>query len=218
MTRIQRPQEQTGIIPYEQRLDEDFNWALLEGSMHFDKANAVHTTLRRIARKLDEIGIPYAVAGGMAAFYHGYRRFTEDVDIIVTQDGLRIIHENLEGRGYLPPFRGSKHLRDTESGVRVEFLISGTYPGDGKPKPVAFPDPASASVVIDGIRFLAVERLVELKIVSGSMPGRRRDWGDVQELIRTLGLARELAQKLDRSVQDAYQMLWDEVQQTPEPP
>ena len=107
--------------------------------MHFEKERAVHKALRRITRRLDESGIPYAVAGGMALFFHGYRRFTEDVDILVTREGLQTIHAELEGRGYLPPFTGSKNLRDAEFGVRIEFLVAGEYPGDGKPKPVAFP-------------------------------------------------------------------------------
>ena len=59
-------------------------------------------------------------------------------DILVNREGLATIHEQLEGRGYLPPFTGSKHLRDTELGVKVEFLVSGGYPGDGQPKPVAW--------------------------------------------------------------------------------
>ena len=44
---------------------------------------------------------------------------------------------------------------------------SGGFPGDGKPKPVAFPDPAGASVDIGGIRYLSLEKLVELKLASG---------------------------------------------------
>src|SRR6185437_12999138 len=111
--------------------------------------------------------IPYAVAGAMAFFGHGFRRFTEDVDILVTREGLRTIHDRLEGLGYVPPFTGSKNLRDTERGVRIEFLVAGEYPGDGKPKPVAFPDPAGAGVEIDGIRYLRLPTLVELKIASG---------------------------------------------------
>ncbi len=113
------------VIPYEQRLKRDFNWALREGSMHFEEESAVQKTLRRIVKRLDELGVPYAVVGGLALFFHGYRRFTEDVDILVTKDDLKRIHEKLEGLGYLPPFEGSKHLRDTDSGVKVEFLTTG---------------------------------------------------------------------------------------------
>src|SRR5436190_10889303 len=120
------------MVTYEHKLDQDVRWAFREGSLHFEKDSAVHRTLTRISRRLDELGIPYAIAGGMALFFHGYRRFTEDVDILVTPDQLQEIHRQLEGRGYLPPFEGSKNLRDTEYGVRIEFLVTGDYPGDGK--------------------------------------------------------------------------------------
>lgn len=56
------------------------------------------------------------------------------------------VHKELEGRGYLPRFQGSKHLRDTELGVRIKFLVAGQYPGDGKEKPVTFPDPSNVAV------------------------------------------------------------------------
>src|SRR5438874_3415931 len=171
----------SAVVPYEQRLNENRRWALMEGSMHFEKASAVYRTMEKLARRLAELGVPYAVAGGMALFQHGYRRFTEDVDILVTADGLKVIHERLEGLGYLPPFEGSKNLRDTETGVRIEFLVSGDYPGDGKPKPVAFPDPAGAAVEIDHIRFLALPALIELKLASGlTNPLRLQDIVDVQ--------------------------------------
>lgn len=118
------------MIVHENVLAQDLDWALREASMHFEEHSAVHTTLKRIAWKLDELDIPYAIAGGMALFAHGYRRFTEDVDILVTREGSQRIHEALEGHGYVPMFAGSKTLRDAESGVRVEFLIAGDYPGD----------------------------------------------------------------------------------------
>lgn len=177
--------------------------------MHFERESAVQKALLRITARLDELGIPYAVAGGMALFFHGYRRFTEDVDLLVSPDGLRRIHEQLEGRGYVPPFEGSRNLRDTVSGVRVEFIVSGQYPGDGKPKPVAFPLPEEAGVEIGGIRFLQLHRLIELKLASGMSNARRlRDLVDVQELIDTLGLPLELESQLDPSVRDKYRELW----------
>src|SRR5262249_38430812 len=200
------------MVIYEQQLDRDLDWALREGSMHFEEKNAVHKTLRKITRRLEELGIPYALVGGMAMFFHGYRRFTEDVDILVTPQSLKEVHRQLEGLGYVPPFAGSKHLRDTEHGVRVEFLTTGDYPGDGKPKPVAFPDPVEASVEIEGFRVLKLPKLIELKLASGmTNVGRRRDISDVQDLIRTLGLPADFAKQLDPFVQDMYTQLWTEV-------
>ncbi len=179
--------------------------------MHFEKDSAVHKTLYKISQRLAEHGISYAVVGGMAMFFHGYRRFTEDVDILVTRAGLDEIHAKLEGLGYVPPFAGSKQLRDAESGVRIEFLIAGEYPGDGKPKPIDFPSPAEVSTNIDGISFIKLPRLLELKLASGMTgAGRLKDLADVQELIKTLNLPREMAESLHTFVRAKYLELWDD--------
>jgi hypothetical protein len=201
------------MVIYEQLLDHNLHWALQEGSMHFDKDNAVHRTLQKIVRKLDDLGVPYAVAGAMALFFHGFRRFTEDVDILVTREGLQKIHAALEGRGYLPLFTGSKNLRDTDLGVRIEFLIAGEYPGDGKPKPVAFPDPAEVRVVADGVSCVNLPRLLEMKLASGmTNPGRMKDLGDAQEIIRVFNLPADFTKELNPFVHDKYLELWKGVQ------
>ena len=201
------------MITYEQRLNRNLDWALREGSMHFDKENAVHKTLRKITKRLDELGIPYALVGGMAMFFHGYRRFTEDVDLLVSRSSLAELHRQLEGLGYVPPFAGSKQLRDSEHGVRVEFRVAGDYPGDGKPKAVCFPTPEEASVVIDGVPCLQLDKLIELKLASGmTNPGRLKDLADVQELIRVLKLPADLSTRLNSFVSDKYQELWAGVQ------
>ena len=112
----------SAFATYEDRLNRDARWALSEGSRHFEEDSAVFKALHAIAPPLNALGIPYAVVGGMALFRHGLRRFTEDVDILVTKDDLKVIHEKLEGLGYIPPFANSKHLRDVEHGVKIEFL------------------------------------------------------------------------------------------------
>lgn len=207
------------MIAYEKQLDRDRMWALREGSMHFEKESAVHKTLLKITTRLTELGVPYAVVGGMAMFFHGYRRFTEDVDILVTPEGLKLIHEKLEGLGYLRPFAGSKHLRDQEFGVRVEFLVSGNYPGDGKSQPFAFPDPEQVSTEIQGISFLKLPTLIEMKLASGMTgAGRLKDLGDVEQMIRLLRLPEEFAAKLHPYVRDKFTELWQNVRRMPEEP
>ena len=178
----------------------------------------VHHTLRKIAAKLDELGIAYAVAGGMALSAHHFVRATVDVDILVDAEGLKAIHENLDGLGYVRPFAGSKNLKDVETGVRIEFLVQGQFPGDGKPKPVAFPSPREAGQVINGIRYLRLPALIELKLASGMTNlGRLKDLADVQELIRALDLPREFAQQLNPFVRDKFDDLWQGVASSPEP-
>lgn len=203
------------IPAYEQEMSQDLEWAMTQGSLFFEGRGKVQETLQRIAKRLDELNIPYAVVGGMALFAHGFRRYTEDVDILVTSDGLHRLHEELEGRGYIPPFTNSKHLRDTETHVKIEFLTTGGYPGDGKPKPVSFPDPDSVAEVIDNVRYLRLPKLIELKLASGMTSAHRmRDLSDVQDIIRMLRLPLEYGEQLNPYVRDKYQELW--VPPTPE--
>ena len=207
------------MITYEDRLSQNRNWAFQEGSMHFENESAVHKTLNRIAHRLDELGIPYAIVGGMALFFHGLRRFTEDVDILVTRDGLRQLHDALEGLGYVPPFAGSKDLRDVESGVKIKFLVTGEFPGDGKPKPVAFPDPQLVTTLIEGIRFLELPTLIELKLASGmTNPLRGQDLVDVQRLIQILALPQSLEESLHPFVRGKYSEIWHLIQTTASEP
>ncbi len=182
-----------------------------EGSRHFEEDSAVFQALHNITQRLKSLGIPYAVVGGMALFRHGLRRFTEDVDILVTKDDLKRIHESLEGLGYLPPFTRSKHLRDTQLGVKIEFLTTGDYPGDGKKKPVSFPDPRTVSFEADGISYINLQSLVELKLASGmTNPGRLKDLSDVLELIKALDLSIDFAERLNPFVRGKFEELWKE--------
>jgi hypothetical protein len=182
------------MVAYETRLNSDPRWALSEGSRHFEERSAVQDTLRRITQRLNEVGIAYAVSGAMALFHHGVRRFTEDIDLLVTPEGLKSIHEKLVGLGYLPTVQSGKNLRDTATGVRIDFIVTGDFPGDGKPKAVAFPDPAAQAIDVDGVRYLNLQTLIELKLASGmTNPARLRDLSDVLELIRVLSLPVEFA-------------------------
>ena len=96
-------------------------------------------------------------------------------------------------------------LRDTENGVKIIFLTTGDYPGDGKPKPVAFPDPADTSIEIDGVKFPTLEKLIELKLASGmTAPDRLKDLADVQEIIKILNLSSRFAEKLNPYVRDKF--------------
>ncbi len=196
------------VLIYEQELDRDPEWAMNEGGRHFDENSFVFRAPHKIAKRLEELQIPYSVVRGMALFRHGFRRFTEDVDILVTKENLKRIHEHLEGLGYRPTHAHSKHLRDTEFGVKIEFLTTGGYPGDGKPKPIAFPDPYLASFNADGIQNIKLENLIELKLASGmTNAGRLKDLADVMELIKILQLPPGFSQRLHPYVRDKFQEL-----------
>ncbi len=165
--------------------------------------------MRKLAAILAKERIPYAVVGALALSQHGYQRLTVDLDLLLTREGLATLKSRVLGLGYVERLAGSKGLRDTENNVSIDILLTGDFPGDGKPKPVAFPDPLVGTVMIDGIRFLTPAKLVELKLASGmSAPHRLKDLADVLELIRAAKLTRELAGELDESVRGKYDELW----------
>jgi len=174
----------------------------------------VYESMRRLAKRLDAEGIAYAVIGGMAVTAHGYPRLTLDVDVLMTPDGLQKFRERFVGRGYVPAFAGSKKtFFDAESRVKIEIVTAGEFPGDGLPKPVVFPDPAGTSIERDAVRFITLEKLIELKLTSGlSAPHRIRDIADVQDLIMALNLPLELEEMLDASVRAEYRRLWETAQ------
>ncbi|MDH4138604.1 MAG: nucleotidyltransferase family protein [Anaerolineae bacterium] len=200
-------------VTYEYLLRQGGDRMLREASAYFAGEGRLHGALRRLTQRLNAEGIPYALLGGLALAEHGYPRLTEDIDLLLTPSGLERFRQHLVGRGYRLAFSGAeKTFRDTETGVRIEIVTAGEYPGDGLPKPVAFPDPATPGVTveIEGIRVVALEKLIELKLASGmSASHRLRDLADVQDLITRLRLPLTLADRLDPSVQAAYRDLWE---------
>ena len=184
-----------------------------EGLRLFMGQGELDQTLARLVRNLEQHGIDYMVVGAIALIAHGYKRFTEDIDIVLSADGLHTFHNELIGLGYAPQFPGArKRLRSTMDGVSIDVITSGEYPGDGKPKPVVIPDPSSASIEIDGIRIVTLEKLIELKLASGmTAPHRLRDLADVLELIWIRKLKADFGERLDPYVRAKYVELWDAI-------
>lgn len=180
--------------------------AYAEGLRYFMGEGTINKTLARLVNDLQQRGIDYMVIGAIALLAHGYPRFTEDIDLVMTSDGLQKFHDELVGLGYTPAFSGAKkRLRSTTDGVPIEVMTTGEFPGDGKPKPVSMPRPAEASIEIDGIKFVTLKKLIELKLASGiSASDRLKDLADVQELIKIKRLDADFALKLDPYVRAKY--------------
>ena len=184
-----------------------------EGLRFFRGHGMANETLHRLVADLNTYGVDYSVIGAVALNQHGYRRFTEDIDLLMTEEGLETFRRELVGRGYRPAFPGAtKNFRQTENNVPIEVIVSGEYPGDGRPKPIRFHSPEERFVVIDGVKTVDLPKLVELKLASGmSGLARLKDLADVQELIRVRALDADMAEHLDPSVRDKYLELHDEV-------
>ena len=188
-----------------------------EGLRYFMGSGNVNQTLKSLASDLKSHNIDYVVIGAVALLAHGYHRFSEDIDLVMTREGLEKFHRELVGLGYAPAFpQAKKRLRATEQGVSIDVMLAGEFPGDGKPKPVTVPDPKTAAVEIEGVRFVTLEKLIELKLASGmTAPDRLKDLADVQELIKVRALPDEFAERLDPYVRAKFLELYDTVKRSP---
>jgi hypothetical protein len=197
------------MTAYEKRLQDDYLLLLKEASNYYTARGDVFTTLQNLARRLEDEKIPYALVGGLALAAHGFVRMTQGVDLLMTREALEAFKRKFLGRGYVMAFSGAqKTFRDTETQVRIEIIVTGDYPGDGKPKPVAFLDPSIVFTERGGMRVIPIEKLIELKLASGmSASHRLRDLADVQDLIETLKLPIEFAETLDPSVCETFREL-----------
>lgn len=172
----------------------------------------LNNTLVRLSSDLEKQGIAYMIIGAVALMAHGYARFTEDIDLVLTVEGLAKFDRELLGigglglAGYKQALPGSSRcLRSVPEGVSIDVMTTGEYPGDGKPKPVSMPEPTLASIEIDGVQFVTLEKLIELKLASGmTAPDRLKDLADVQELIKIRTLPKDFASRLHPYLRDKF--------------
>ncbi len=168
--------------------------------MFFDGTDRVHQTMRHVAEKLDEAGIPYAIAGGMAVNAHKYVRTTGDVDFLITSEGLATFLKLFVPAEFSRVAGHSRRFLDPSTNTTFDLLVAGLFPGSGKPGPIAFPDPASVAVIIQERKVLNLRTLIELKLAAG----RHKDFGDVVELIRLNNLDESFTNGLSPSVREDY--------------
>lgn len=61
-------------------------------------------SIERVARALNDAGVPFIVVGGLAVVAHGYGRFTQDLDLVLKlqPDAIRRAFGALATLGYQP--------------------------------------------------------------------------------------------------------------------
>lgn len=174
----------------------------------------IHETMRRLAKAFQELDIPFAIAGAMAVNAHGQRRTTADVNALLRREDLSRFKQRWIGLGWVDLFEGSKGFKDTTNGVKVDVLIVGDFPGDGKLKPISFPPPESVRELRDeSLPYLNLKTLLTLKIASGmTAPHRLQDLADAIQLIRINAIPQEYANQLDPFVREKFIELWQSAQ------
>ncbi len=159
-----------------------------------------HLAMRRLVKRLEKARIVHAIMGGMAVYAHGYRRLTDDVDVLVTREGLEQFKKLHVPKNYEPVPGRSRRFVDRTNGVTLDFLLTGLYPGRGVPGPIAFPDPASVRGPIGNIYYIDLLTLIQLKLAAR----RHQDFADVVNLISAHNLDESFLDRLHASVRQDF--------------
>ncbi|MBI4565189.1 MAG: hypothetical protein HY716_10900 [Planctomycetes bacterium] len=132
------------------------------------RSDDLAAVLRKLKDRLEGEGIPFALIGALALRHFGYKRYTEDIDLLTTPQGLDRIHDRLVGRGLVPRARGlRKRLRDVEYRVDIDIVTSGEHAGSDA-SPVVYPEPGSKRFrTMGGLRVPDLPTLVAFKLASG---------------------------------------------------
>ena len=171
--------------------------------------------LYRLAAILEADGFPYAIIGAFALNEYGHKRVTVGVDLVMREEHLSEFKRRYLGKGYAERVPGTGKLLDTLHGVNIDVLSTGRFPGDDKPKPIAFPDPATVALRGERFALLPMARFLELKLASGMVAAHRaKDLVDFQELIKSAGLPANVADDLHPWVREKFLELWQLAQVT----
>jgi hypothetical protein len=151
-----------------------------------------------VAKALNDAGVRYLVAGGLAVNAHGYLRFTADIDLVIALDDDNIAGAfcALSTIGYRPavPVTAAQ-FADTaqrqrwieEKGMQVLNFFSDRHPETSVDifvyAPFDFPteyDRALQGEIAPSLpaRFVCIPTLIEMKQAAG----RPRDLDDIQHL------------------------------------
>lgn len=124
----------------------------------------VRAAVLKTAGQLNDLGIRYALAGGLAVGAHGYVRATTDVDFLVGDEAF-------ERHGPIVAFKPGVPIE--VDGVRVDYLSPASLGAQ-------LNDVLDHPTVNEGLAIVPVEVLIYMKLVAR----RRRDMVDVVELVK----------------------------------
>jgi hypothetical protein len=145
------------------------------------------------AHRLDELGIRYAIAGGLAVGAHGYVRATTDVDFLVGDEAF-------EHKGGLVTFKPGVPIE--VNSVRIDYLSPASL------------GPQLEDVLNDPPRSLGLAVLpIEVLIFTKLSARRRRDMLDVIELTKAgadVTRVREYLKKYANDLLPAFEDLLEE--------
>lgn len=154
-----------------------------------------NSRILNIARRLRPL-VDAPVLGGIAVYLHGGGRSTVDLDLYAADPHTTAAQLTAAGARW--DRAGREHVLD---GVRIHIVTK---------------QDAGVTIertsIIDGVRVVTLKDLVAIKLLCGlKKPGRSKDLGDVEDLIRSVPLDKRFAARLPKSVRPEFKALVDAV-------
>jgi hypothetical protein len=125
---------------------------------------------------------------------------TDDVDVLLTPEGFEQFKRLFVPKDYEPVARRSRRFIDRANGVPLDVLVTGLFPGSGRPGPIAFPDPTKVRERIGKFYHVDLATLIELKLAAR----RYQDLADVVALIAAHDLDESFLDRLHASVRQDF--------------
>jgi hypothetical protein len=147
--------------------------------------NEFKEALDRIRYISENYNIPAVVGGALAVIKHGYRRTTEDIDILLNERDIDEFIELAKEEGFYEDPDHAKgnwpHLvwgpRGSLNVVGIDIIPSGALANKKAPTKIPTPEEFGVS---EGLSFICLHGLMEMKLSSN----RGKDLVDVIELIK----------------------------------
>ena len=158
---------------------------------------SIQAAMQKLVDRFEAVPIPYAIIGGLAVRYYGHRRFTNDIDVLVTPQAHDKIVREFIGHGYRLDDAQTGRMVDEEYDVKVDLCLS-----DGS---VRWPSLFRNTKEIDGVQVIRLTRLIDMKLATG----RLQDAADVLALIKHNRLERTFCRGLSASNVDAWNAVFD---------
>lgn len=135
---------------------------------------------------LDSAGIDYALCGGIAVAFHGYLRFTKDIDLLVRERELQRVKQTIRPLGFALPADPMTFDAGTAA-ERVVHRISKVADGEHLTVDLLLVNPALEEVWDDRERYGWQGRQVRIVSAAGlakmkRLAGRDQDLLDIKKL------------------------------------
>lgn len=162
------------------------------------------SSVDRIGKDLESIGVEYCVIGGISLGAHNYIRATEDLDILVSKRTYDLISKELIGKGYTyrPGTKRNLFYHSATGKLEVDILIEGGTEGT-----FVLPNPIKIRKKMFGVWYIDLPNLIQFKLESG----RPKDIQDIMQLIELNTLDASFSTHIDQKYRGKFLQIMKKV-------